>query len=283
MAEEEERQRNAANDQGDNAPERALMEMMGGTLEQEQGLNALEQELVREEWMDELLFEEMSDDQKKILEDFESRQKILLEEKEKYRKGLELELKKIKSDISDVCRYVDEQIQDLLTLKMATQMQVHVQELYSLRLVLVLMEDEDDKKELGKLRTDINALAVRKEAAVKESTTFSRKIEDKRTTVEGMKAKEKDMEKTFKKTMQDMSPGGAINSETMTTLMALYKSRSAAGGEDDDGNGGNGARNSLFAGASRYGTWWWYSWWWYSWCKLGVLNLHEPFLECWRF
>ena len=65
LAEEEERQRNAANDQGDNAPERALMEMMGGTLEQEQGLNALEQELVREEWMDELLFEEMSDDQKK--------------------------------------------------------------------------------------------------------------------------------------------------------------------------------------------------------------------------
>ena len=40
---------------------------------------------------------------------------MLLEEKEKYRKGLELELKKIKSDISDVCRYVDEQIQDLLT------------------------------------------------------------------------------------------------------------------------------------------------------------------------
>jgi hypothetical protein len=123
---------------------------------------------------------------------------------------------------------------------------------------LVLMEDEDDKKELGKLRKDINALAVRKEAAMHESTTFTRKIEDKRTTVEGMKAKEKDMEKTFKKTMQDMSPGGAINSETMTTLMVLYKSRSATAGGDDDGNGGNGARNSLFAGASRYGTWWWY-------------------------
>ena len=49
--EEEERKRLAAMNQGDNAPERALMEMMGGTLEQEQGLNALEQELVREEWM----------------------------------------------------------------------------------------------------------------------------------------------------------------------------------------------------------------------------------------
>ena len=52
MAEEEEERLKAASmNQGDNAPERALMEMMGGTLEQEQGLNALEQELVREEWM----------------------------------------------------------------------------------------------------------------------------------------------------------------------------------------------------------------------------------------
>ena len=92
---EEERKRNAAANQGDNAPERALMEMMGGTLEEEQGLNALEQELVREEWMDELLFDEMSEDQIKMLEDFEARQKALLEEKEKYRKGLELELKKL--------------------------------------------------------------------------------------------------------------------------------------------------------------------------------------------
>ena len=68
MAEEEEERLKAASmNQGDNAPERALMEMMGGTLEQEQGLNALEQELVREEWMDELLFEEMSEEQKKTI------------------------------------------------------------------------------------------------------------------------------------------------------------------------------------------------------------------------
>ena len=40
-------------------------------------------------------------------------------------------------------------------LKQATQMQVHVQELYSLRLVLVLMEDGDDKRELKKLRQDV--------------------------------------------------------------------------------------------------------------------------------
>lgn len=49
--EEEERVRLAAQNVGDNAPERALMEMMGGTLEVETDMNTLEQELIREEWM----------------------------------------------------------------------------------------------------------------------------------------------------------------------------------------------------------------------------------------
>ena len=247
LLDEEERKKNAANDQGDNAPERALLEMMGGTLEQEQGLNALEQELVREVWMDELLFEEMSEDQKKILEEFETRQKSLLEEKEKYRKGLELELKKLRQDISDLCRSVDEKIGDLLSLKMATQMQVHVQELYSLRLVLVLMEDEDDKRELQKIRIEMMQLKLNSEIGQQEYLSFSEQINGKKAIIETMKSKEKEMDKNFKKTMQDMSSGGAMVSETLTTLTNLYKTRSAQG--DGEGESG-GARNSLFTGAS---------------------------------
>jgi cilia- and flagella-associated protein 43 len=252
LAEEEaERKRKAAMDQGDNAPERALMEMMGGTLEQEQGLNALEQELVREEWMDELLFEEMSEEQKKMLEDFESRQKALLEEKEKYRKGLELELKKIKQDISDICKGVDEKISSLLELKMATQMQIHVQELYSLRLVLVIMEEEDDKKELKKIRNEMKTLTIARDNALKEYTNYSNMINGKRAIIDNMKLKEKELEKSFKKTMQDMSPGGAINTDTLATLSSLYRTRNTS--NDNINDGADATRNSLFTGASSTG------------------------------
>jgi hypothetical protein len=252
LAEEEaERKRKAAMDQGDNAPERALMEMMGGTLEQEQGLNALEQELVREEWMDELLFEEMSEEQKKMLEDFESRQKALLEEKEKYRKGLELELKKIKQDISDICKGVDEKISSLLELKMATQMQIHVQELYSLRLVLVIMEEEDDKKELKKIRNEMKTLTIARDNALQEYTNYSNMINGKRAIIDNMKLKEKELEKSFKKTMQDMSPGGAINTDTLATLSSLYRTRNTS--NDNINDGADATRNSLFTGASSTG------------------------------
>ncbi len=48
---EAERKRLAAINTIDNAPERALMEMMGGTLEIQTDLNTLDRELVREEWM----------------------------------------------------------------------------------------------------------------------------------------------------------------------------------------------------------------------------------------
>jgi cilia- and flagella-associated protein 43 len=189
----------------------------------------------------------MSEEQRKILEDFEARQKALLEEKEKYRKGLELELKKLRQDVADICRGVDEKIMELFVLKMATQMQVHVQELYSLRLVLVLMEDEDDKRELSKLRSDIAKLNNDRTIAQTEFQTFSEQINLKRSKIEQMRNKEKDMDKQFKRIMQDMSPGGQINSETMTTLTSLYKSRSAGGG---GGGEGSAARNSLFAGGS---------------------------------
>ena len=54
------------------------------------------------------------------------------------------------------------------------------------------------------------------------------------------------MDKQFKRIMQDMSPGGQINSETMTTLTSLYKSRATSYNDNDGSN----ARNSLFAGGS---------------------------------
>jgi hypothetical protein len=49
----------------DDAPKRALKEMMGGTLESRSEINLLEEELPREEWMD-FDEEDMTDEQKQV-------------------------------------------------------------------------------------------------------------------------------------------------------------------------------------------------------------------------
>ena len=57
--EEEERLRLEAEANKDNSAQRALDDMMGGTLEQKRDLVSLEQELEREDWMDTLTYDEM--------------------------------------------------------------------------------------------------------------------------------------------------------------------------------------------------------------------------------
>lgn len=78
LEEEEERKRREAANSKDNAPDRALDEMMGGTLEAKDELAKLEQELVREPWMDALAPEEMTPEQREKLEIFEEKEKQFL-------------------------------------------------------------------------------------------------------------------------------------------------------------------------------------------------------------
>ena len=183
-----------------------------------------------------------------MLEDFEARQKALLEEKEKYRKGLELELKKLRTDVSELCRYVDERVSELFKLRISTQMQIYVQELYSLRLVLVLMEEEDDTRELSKLRGEIAQKEADRAAASAEYEKFSSANAEKRAEIESMLNEEKGMDKSFKRVMTDMSPGGIVNSETLAVLTTLYKSRMTGGGGDSGM-----AANSAVARSSALG------------------------------
>ena len=222
--EEEERLRREAENQGDDAPKRALMDMMGGTLETAQDVSALDQELVREAWMDELLFEEMSDEQKKEVEEFEAKQKALLEEKEKYRKGLELELKKLKTEVLELCRNFDEQLAGLQELRVATQMMLYVQELYILRLAVSVSERDDDLKQLDSLRDLIAKHEVEHAGAMELLEAHRAIVAGVQGNLEEMRANERGMDKNFKREMNDM---GITESDTLTMLTQLYKTPSS--------------------------------------------------------
>ena len=230
--EEEERKRREANKDEDNAPQRALNEMMGGTLEEKTEANALEIELVREEWMDELLYEEMSEEQRKLVEEFEAKQKALNEEKEKYRKNLELELKKIHSEIADFCASYDQKLAEFIETRSRTLEAIFTQELYILRLALLLLEKEDDAAQLSKLRKERAELIAKKKLADEKLANFRTTVLNSKNDLDRMKATEKQMEKDFKRLIQLKGPNGMLDQDTMAILVTLYKSRPVAKSDD---------------------------------------------------
>ena len=85
---------------------RAVKDMMGGTLE-EKNDTPLDEKLEMEEWMKKNP-DDMTEDEKMKLKEFEVKKARLEEEKEKIRKNLEAELKKLNIEITDICTRFDD-------------------------------------------------------------------------------------------------------------------------------------------------------------------------------
>merc|ERR1712070_4825 len=112
----------------DNIFDRALQDMMGGTLEVKKDEINLREEMEREPWMD-LPEEEMSEDQKKALKDWLVRKQKFDEDREKHRRALEAEMKKAHQDIADACASFDEKLAVVHKQMLKVHRQIHEYEL----------------------------------------------------------------------------------------------------------------------------------------------------------
>lgn len=92
----------------DDSGVRAIKDMMGGTLEEKKE-TPLDEKLEVEEWMSKP-FDEMTEDERIKLKEFEVKKARLEEEKEKIRKNLENELKKLRNEILDICFRFDDKL-----------------------------------------------------------------------------------------------------------------------------------------------------------------------------
>jgi hypothetical protein len=92
----------------DDSGVRAIKDMMGGTLEEKKE-TPLDEKLEVEDWMNKPV-DEMTEEERSRLKEFEVKKQRLEEEKEKIRKNLESELKKLKNEILDVCYRFDERL-----------------------------------------------------------------------------------------------------------------------------------------------------------------------------
>ena len=109
--------------QGDNVGQRGLKSMMGGTeLNLKKDQNQIQNELVREDWMNKP-YDDMNEEEKLKLKEFELKEK---EFKEKQRKAWEQDLKKIKGEIIEIQLRFEERI--LMLFKKKLFMDVRVME-----------------------------------------------------------------------------------------------------------------------------------------------------------
>lgn len=252
-AEEEERRRREAEAAKDDIGGRALMDMMGGTLETKKAVNPLAMELVREEWMDELTFEEMSEEQRAELEQFEAKQKAMIEEKEKQRKALELELKKLTTEISDSSRLFDEKVDDLHEAFLRTAKAVHTQELYLLRLSLSVMQKAADQKKVLTIESRLATFAGAKKDMHARCSSFRSKVDKVKDMFTSMQDADRLMERNFRREMQQ-KVAATLDQDTLKVLVTLFKKRKLSVKGDQEGEAGpeGNSQSGSFARRTSY-------------------------------
>eukprot|EP00742_Colponemidia_sp_Colp-10_P004312 GILJ01004600.1.p1 GENE.GILJ01004600.1~~GILJ01004600.1.p1 ORF type:complete len:1711 (-),score=393.32 GILJ01004600.1:88-5118(-) len=203
----------------DDAAERALKQMMGGSLESKRDISTLEEELVREPWMDTLSAEEMTEEQRNMLKEFEAKGKTLQEEKEKYKKTLDAELKKLKADVADVCSKFDEKVQALFKAKLETDFGIYEQELYIIRLSLALLQEMDDLNRERALEKRLQTVTDKKAKTNGRLQEFKRLVMESEERLKQLHDSDRSMDKNFKREFPD------LEAELVNNLYKLFKLR----------------------------------------------------------
>lgn len=236
LEEEERRRAEAAGKHKDDAPERALMDMMNGTLEAKDELSKLESDLVREPWMDELSEAEMTEEQRKQLAEFEATQKAVMEEKAKQRKALEAELKKLKSEVKEIVSNFDARVAKLSNDYLAVLQYCNAQELHMSRLAMAVQEREDGALREERLLEKLDQLCDVRDDIADKHDAFQERYDAFVEAHENIERNDKAMDKNFRTSLQQVS--GTLDGETMKIMVGLFKQRA------------HGQRSSSFGGGS---------------------------------
>merc|ERR1719498_571754 len=126
--EEEEKEREAERKRAENNKgQRALTQMMGGTLKTKKDLSPLEIVLDREEWMDNIAPEDMSEAQQLAMKEYEEKAAKLREEQDKYRKQLDAELRRLRQEIQECGEAFDLRLKEEHHDRYRTDMLVYMQ------------------------------------------------------------------------------------------------------------------------------------------------------------
>jgi len=255
LAEEEERKKYSAENDKENVLALALDEMMNGTLDVKRDVFAEASALKKPQWMIDTKLEEMSEVQRKELEEFETKYKALQEEQIKYRKSLELELKRLKGEIQDVCKAFDEKLLFMSRMRMLTQKEILSQELTMSRLSVNMVKREQLWSSLKSTEQNIEEMRTMRNEIRTKIDKFSSQVEEEKQKLSTLQEEEKSMDRTFKRDLQTLCPGVPFDQEKLKVFTQLFRLRQYADEDllegDMDGNDDNLSISGRNGGSSR--------------------------------
>ncbi|KAJ3210579.1 Cilia- and flagella-associated protein 43 [Entophlyctis luteolus] len=198
--EEEERRRAA---QQDNFRERGLMIMMNGKLD-DKSEEVEKEELVKPDCMSKPR-DEMNEEERKLVKEYEKKLATLKEEQEKYRKALETELKKLQTTIFDICDTFDGKLKEFLLKKMEADQDIYKHELKRIKLQQSILLAENDESKEWRIHKKLDELRMEKSTAV-EVPEIKKELDRARDEHEIASRRDKEIEKQFKKEFSTMDP-----------------------------------------------------------------------------
>mmetsp|Transcript_407 Transcript_407/g.764 ORF Transcript_407/g.764 Transcript_407/m.764 type:complete len:1920 (-) Transcript_407:94-5853(-) len=223
LEEEERKRREAANDD-DDGKQRALNDMMNGTLEVKRDVFAEASALQRPAWMDEIPPEVMTDAQKKEVEEFDEKYAALQDEKAKYRKSLEIEMKRLKVEVQESSKAFDEKLVQMSRIKMLTQREILAQELYISRLALSMVKREQAWSMLKDTEESIEKCRVKREKINSKIDRLSIAVEEAKQRLQTAQDEEKALDRSFKRDLQTLC-NTTFDQDTLKLFSQLYRMR----------------------------------------------------------
>mmetsp|Transcript_38744 Transcript_38744/g.91098 ORF Transcript_38744/g.91098 Transcript_38744/m.91098 type:complete len:1764 (-) Transcript_38744:52-5343(-) len=236
------------------AGQRALMQMMGGTLKTKKDLSPLEIVLDREPWMDQVAEDDMTDAQKQALKDYQDKEKALAEEQDKYRKQLDAELKKLRQDVQELMQHFESALKELQHQRFVHDAKVFCQELYCVRLQLALLQNVEDDNVLKTLLDEVagakQKLSLSEDAleAFREKVDAMREKQDERVRHE----KEVSSAGTFRAAFAN----SGLEPEAVGQLLHMFRRRkdgAQKGNETSRDQTGASRRRRSSAGSQNFG------------------------------
>ncbi|KAJ3366938.1 Cilia- and flagella-associated protein 43 [Kappamyces sp. JEL0680] len=208
----------------DNSRQRALYDMMWGKLEDRKAQEEKE-EIVKPEWMNKSK-EDMTEEEKKLLKEFEKKMAIFKEEQDKHRKALETELRKLQAAISDIQDAFDEKLSQFSQYKLDVDALILQKELSMVKQTqYAISSDHDDYLETELVKR-IEMLKQEKVNCTNEIPEIKKELEKAREDYESSSKRDKEIEKLFKKEFSGFEA-------YYEALSRLFKKRTTTAGKTD--------------------------------------------------
>ena len=220
--EEERRQREAAS--SDDTAERALNQMMGGSLAGESAVGKLDQVMVKPPHLIPAEGDELTEEGVKELKEWEAQYKAFLADQEAYARALDSEAKKLKGDMAEECKKFDESLQELAAQRMETDYRVYELELYKIKLMQAIAQEEDDLLVQRSLKHALEELFQRRNAAMQALDDYQQEVQGVEADVQATRDEGALLERQL---IKEVVNGINVNNKELGDLvLRAYKKRS---------------------------------------------------------